>query len=87
MFDSNQIILEFISKNWIAIMVTINTLQGIAWLTPSIKDDKVVTLIKQTFESIRNIRSSDKESVKEPVKDSNEKQESFYEYTDSAKEK
>lgn len=79
MWDSNSIILEFISKNWIALMIVINTLQGIAWLTPSVKDDKVVTLIKQTFDGIRNFKQTpqnteDKKSDLPP-----------YEYTDDIK--
>lgn len=60
MVNSNVIIQEFIANNWMAITILINLLQGIAWLTPSVKDDKVVTLISQTFESIRNFKSLSK---------------------------
>ena len=81
MWDSNTIILEFISKNWIALMIVINTLQGIAWLTPSVKDDKVVTLIKQTFDGIRNFRSDNKN----PPCEDKSPDPPPYEYTDDIK--
>lgn len=77
MIDTNTIILEFISKNWIAILILLNLLQGIAWLTPSVKDDKIVTLISNTFDTIRNFRSGNKENKKPEV--------SPYEYTDEQK--
>ena len=58
MLDTNTMILAFISQNWIALMVIINLLKGIAILTPSVKDDQVVTLISNTFDAIRSIGKS-----------------------------
>jgi hypothetical protein len=55
MLDTNTIVLSFISQNWISIMVIINLLKGIAILTPSVRDNEVVTLISNTFDAIRNI--------------------------------
>ena len=55
MLDTNTIILSFISQNWIGLLVIINLLKGVAILTPSVKDNEVVTLISNTFDAIRNI--------------------------------
>lgn len=55
MLDTNTIVLSFISQNWISIMVIINLLKGIAILTPSVKDNEVVTLLSTTFDAIRGI--------------------------------
>jgi hypothetical protein len=55
LLDTNSIIIAFMSQNWIAIMVTVNLLKGIAILTPSTKDDSVITLISNTYDAIRNL--------------------------------
>ncbi len=55
MIDTNTMVLAFISQNWIGILVAINLLKGIAILTPSVKDDQLVTLLSQTFDGIRNL--------------------------------
>ena len=55
MLDTNTMIMSFVSQNWIGLMVIINLLKGIAILTPSVKDNEVVTLISNTFDAIRNI--------------------------------
>jgi hypothetical protein len=55
MIDTNTIVLAFFSQNWIAILVIINLLKGIAILTPSVHDNECVTLISNTFDAIRNL--------------------------------
>jgi hypothetical protein len=47
--------MALVSQNWIGIMVIINLLKGIAILTPSVSDDKIVSLVSQTFDAIRSI--------------------------------
>ena len=55
MIDSNTMVMAFFSQNWIAILVMLNLLKGIAILTPSVKDDKVVSMLSSTYDEIKDL--------------------------------
>jgi len=52
MLKSDPYILEFVSGNFLGITLVIAFLKGIAKITKSTVDDKVVTLIQNVFASI-----------------------------------
>lgn len=49
----DKYIFDFIANNWFTMYIGIKVLQGIAILTPSVKDDKVVTLLSQVYDTLR----------------------------------
>ena len=53
-------LLYFVKNNWITLYVLITALKGIALMTPSVKDDKVVTLISNIYNVLRTGRAPDK---------------------------
>lgn len=53
MFSMDKILLEFIGQNWMSLYLLITLLKGIALLTPSVKDDKIVTLMAQVYNVLR----------------------------------
>ena len=56
----DTIILKFIGENWLTIYMAITLLKGIALITPSVCDDKIVTLICQAYDVLRGGRAPDK---------------------------
>lgn len=62
LLDTNSIILAFFSQNWIAILVTIDLLKCLAILTPSVKDNEVVSLLSNTYDAIRKLGKKSEES-------------------------
>lgn len=47
-------LIEFIKGNVISLWVAVQALKGIAILTPTIKDDKVVTLLQTIFYALKD---------------------------------
>lgn len=56
MINSDPVILEFVSGNLIAISLALGFLKGIAKITKSTTDDKVLTLISNLFSSIKKTK-------------------------------
>jgi hypothetical protein len=53
MFAFDPVLLEFVGGNWMSLYILITLLKGIALVTPSVKDDQIVTLISGMFKVIR----------------------------------
>ncbi len=53
-------LLHFVKNNWITLYVLITTLKGIALMTPSVKDDKVVTLISNLYNVLKTGRAPER---------------------------
>lgn len=49
----DKYILEFISNNWLTMYLVITALKGIALITPSVVDNKIVTLLVQVYDVLR----------------------------------
>lgn len=50
----DTIILKFVGENWMSIYLLLTLLKGIAILTPSTKDDKIVTLFSNMYGALRS---------------------------------
>lgn len=53
MINLDTIILEFVKNNLLAIGLFLALLKGIAKITPSTTDDKIVTLLNNLFAQVR----------------------------------
>lgn len=53
-------LLHFVKNNWITMYVVITALKGVALMTPSVKDDKVVTLISNIYNVLRTGRAPER---------------------------
>lgn len=53
MFSFDKVLLDFVGANWMSLYVLITLLKGVALLTPSTKDDKIVTLLSNMYKGIR----------------------------------
>lgn len=60
----DAIVLKFISENGVTICLALILLKVLAILTPSVKDDTIVTLFSNTCNSILNVYNSIKEANK-----------------------
>lgn len=60
MFSMDKILLEFIGQNWMSLYLLITLLKGIALLTPSVKDDKIITLLAQAYNALRGGNAPDR---------------------------
>jgi len=49
----DKYILEFVSNNWLTMYLVITALKGIALITPSVVDNKIITLLTQTYSVLR----------------------------------
>lgn len=49
----DKYIMEFVSNNWLTLYLLVTVLKGVALLTPTVKDDKIVTLFVQIYNSLR----------------------------------
>lgn len=56
----DAIILKLIGENWLTMYLAITLLKGVALITPSVQDDKIVTLLVQTYDVLRGGRAPDK---------------------------
>lgn len=53
-------LLKIIGENWMTIYIALTLLKGIALLTPTVKDDKIVTLLSTVYSAVRTGRVPDK---------------------------
>lgn len=53
MFSFDPILLEFVGGNWMSLYILLTLLKGIALITPSVKDDAIVTLLGKAFKAVR----------------------------------
>ena len=53
MIKLDPYIVEFISNNWMALTILLTFLKGIAMMTKSTTDDKIVTMFANLFGSLR----------------------------------
>jgi hypothetical protein len=60
MISLDKYILEFIGGNWMTLYLLLTLLKGVAILTPSVKDDKIVTLLSQVWSVLRTGKVPDK---------------------------
>ena len=49
MFSADPYVLEFIKGNWLSLTTFLTLIKGLAMLTKSVHDDKIVTLLQQVF--------------------------------------
>lgn len=49
MFSADPYVMEFIKGNWLSLSMLLALLKGLAVLTVSVHDDKVVTLLQRVF--------------------------------------
>jgi hypothetical protein len=53
MFSLDKLLLDFIGQNWMSLYILITLLKGMALLTKSTKDDKIVTMLSNMFDTVR----------------------------------
>lgn len=53
MFSADQYVIEFVKQNTISLYMLVTFLKGIAIVTPSTKDNKIVTLIGNIFKAAK----------------------------------
>lgn len=53
-------IIEFVGKNWLTIFLSLQLLKGIAIITPTVKDDKIVTLLFTMYNALKTGKTPDK---------------------------
>ncbi len=53
MFSLDKILLDFVGGNWMSLYILITLLKGIALITPSTTDNKIVTLLSNVFSMLR----------------------------------
>jgi hypothetical protein len=53
MIEFDKVLLEFVGGNWMSIYVVITLAKGIALITPTVKDDAIITLLYQLFGVVR----------------------------------
>ena len=56
MIEFDKILLEFVGGNWMSIYVLITLAKGMALITPTVKDDAIITLLYQLFGVVRGKR-------------------------------
>ena len=56
----DTIILKLIGENWLTMYLAITILKGVALITPSVTDDKIVTLLSQIYDVLRGGRAPDR---------------------------
>jgi hypothetical protein len=53
MFSLDTYLVEFVGANVISLYVLVTLLKGVALMTKSTKDDKIVTLLSNMFSAVR----------------------------------
>jgi hypothetical protein len=70
MIAFDQVLLEFVGGNWMSIYVVITLAKGLALITPTVKDDTIITMLFQLFGVVRGGKVLDQaERGKEPQLD------------------
>jgi hypothetical protein len=52
-------IVAHVGENWLTIYLFLTLLKGIAILTPSVTDDKVVTMLSNMYDAVRKGKAPD----------------------------
>jgi hypothetical protein len=52
-------LLKVIGENWMSIYLALTLLKGVAILTPSATDDKIITLLSNIYGSLRRGKAPD----------------------------
>jgi len=52
-------LLKFVGDNWMTIYLALTMLKGVALLTPSVKDDQIITLVSQAYGAVRKGKAPD----------------------------
>ncbi|WP_028325808.1 hypothetical protein [Desulfatirhabdium butyrativorans] len=60
MISIDRYILEFVGNNWITLYLLFTILKGVAIMTDSVKDDRIVTLLGQVWSVLRSGRVPDR---------------------------
>lgn len=60
MISIDRYILEFVGNNWITLYLLFTILKGVAIMTDSVKDDRIVTLLGQVWSAVRSGRVPDR---------------------------
>lgn len=47
-------VLKFVGENWMTMYLLITALKGIALITPSVTDDKIVTMLSNIYGHLRS---------------------------------
>ena len=55
----DQWLLKFVGENWMTLYLITTVLKGIALMTPSVTDDKIVTLIGNAYGVLRRGKAPD----------------------------
>lgn len=55
--------MKFVGENWMSIYLLLTLLKGIAILTPTVKDDKIVTLFSNMYSTLRSGKVPEKMEV------------------------
>lgn len=50
-------LLRFIGENWMTLYLVLTLMKGAALLTPSVKDDQIVTLLSNAYGVVRKGRA------------------------------
>jgi hypothetical protein len=56
----DTMLLKIVGENWLTIYLIITLLKGIALLTPSVQDDKIITLLSQAYTQLRGKAAPDR---------------------------
>jgi len=55
----DQWLLKFIGENWMSLYIALTMLKGVAIVTPSATDDRIVTLLSNVYSTLRSGKSPD----------------------------
>lgn len=53
-------LLKFIGDNWMTIYIALTLLKGVAIITPTTTDDRIITLLTNTYAALRTGKVPDK---------------------------
>jgi hypothetical protein len=46
-------LMKFVGDNWMTIYLAMTMLKGVALITPSVKDDQIITLLSTAYGAVR----------------------------------
>jgi hypothetical protein len=52
-------LLKFIGENWMTLYIALTMLKGISIVTPSVTDDRIVTLLSNVYSTLRSGKAPD----------------------------
>lgn len=59
-FSLDKILLDFIGNNWMSLYILLTALKGLALITKSTTDDKIITLLSNAYKALRLGKAPDK---------------------------